>query len=42
MTKVTGSDWNSLLKESFVTKEGRFEELHILQGLTFPVADRKG
>ena len=30
------SNWKSLLKERFTTKEGRVEELHILQGPTFP------
>ncbi len=28
------SDWKSLLKERFATKDGRIEELHILQGPT--------
>jgi len=30
------SDWKSLLKERFTTKDGRVEELHILQGPTYP------
>ena len=30
------SDWKSLLKERFTTKDGRIEELHILQGSTYP------
>lgn len=32
------SDWKSLLKERFTTKDGRVEELHILQGPTYPCA----
>lgn len=30
------SDWQSLFKERFTTKWGRIEELHILQGPTYP------
>lgn len=30
------SDWKSLLRERFATKDGRIEELHILQGPTCP------
>lgn len=30
------SDWKSLLKEKFMTQNGQVEQLHILQGPTYP------
>lgn len=30
--------WESLIRERFQTKNGRMEELHVLQGPTFPCA----
>lgn len=32
------TDWESLIRERFQTKDGRMEELHVLQGPTFPCA----
>src|SRR4029077_7552242 len=36
VTRSLMDAWKSLLKERFTTKDGRIEELHILQGPTYP------
>ena len=35
LPRLRMSAWKSLLKERFSTKDGRVEELHILQGSTY-------